>query len=190
MSFQIYEICAILRVDIGCGQPLKMTIRTNKIMDEILRHRSYDFIQKTVTLPPELEKLVNSGFRTEKDCILLKNIGYFRSGIADSDFKKTEYEDFENHIHADDYTSGVNDEFEYLKAGLEFAKRLYKKLDEAYPSQFRIIVSYDESTYEEQEIETYGSCVVRFYMIRPSCDKKFRVDDLDIYETGGVLVIE
>lgn len=172
------------------GKLFKMNIRANEIMDRILDQRGYDFVQENVTLPSELEKLVCAGLRPEKDCILFKEIEYFRAGVIDSDFKKTEYEDFENHIHIDDYTFDVTGEFEYLMLGLEFAKRIYKKLSEAHPNQFRITVSFSETTYAGQEIDTYGSCIVRFYMIRPGCDAKFRVDDLDKYETEGVLVIE
>jgi hypothetical protein len=167
-----------------------MKIGTNKIMDRTLGQRGHDFIHQAVILPSELEGLIDSGFRDEKDCILLKHIDYFGTGIADSDFKKTEYENFENHIHVGDYTSDITDEFEYLRVGLEFAKRIYKRLNGTYHNQFRMTVSFSETTYAGQEIETYASCVVRFFMIRPSCDAKFRVDDLDKYETEAVLVIE
>ena len=167
-----------------------MKIRTNKVMDRTLGQRGHDFIHQTVTLPFELEGLIDEGFRSERDCILLKHIEYFGSGILPSDFKKTEYEDFENHIHIDDYTSEVTDEFEYLRVGLEFAKRMYKRLNETYQNQFRMMVSFSETTYLGQEIDTYGSCVVRFHMIRPSCDANFRVNDLDKYETEAVMLIE
>jgi hypothetical protein len=159
-------------------------------MDRTLGQSGHNFVQENVTLPSELEKLIDTGFRIENDCILFKHIDYFGIGVVDSDFKKTEHEDFENHIHIDDYTSGIADEFEYLRLGLEFAKRIYKKLAEIHQDRFRMTVSFKETTYAGQEIDTYGGCVVRFYMIRPSCDSKFRVDDLDKYETEGVLVME
>lgn len=123
-----------------------MKIRTNKILTRTLEQRRHDFITQNVPLPKELEKLIDSGFRTEDDCILLKNVDYFGQGLLDSDYKKTEYEDFENHIHIDDYTSPTTDEFEYLKVGLEFAKRIYKKLNQKYQNQFRITVSFSETT--------------------------------------------
>ena len=167
-----------------------MKIRTNSIMTRTLEKRKHNFVKEKVTLPPELNKLIDSGFRKEQGCILFKDFEYFGSGPLDSDFKKTEYEDFLNHIHIDDYVTNVSDEFAYLKVGLEFSKKLHEGLENTFDKDFRIMVSYRETTYEGKEIDTYGSCVVRFYMIRPSCDDKFRIDDLDEFKTEGVLVIE
>lgn len=167
-----------------------MKIRTNKIIERILGQRGHDFIRETVTLPTELEQLIDSGFREEQDCILLKDFQYFGVGLLDSDFKKTEYEDFLNDIHIDNYTTDIEDEFDYLKLGLEFTKRLYNKLKATHRTDFRITVSFNETAYVGQEIETYGGCVVKFHMIRPGCDEKFRVDDLDKFENEGVMVIE
>lgn len=166
-----------------------MKIRTNKIMQRTLEQRGHDFTKHTVTLPTELEKLVDSGFKTEQDCVLLKNVDCGQ-GQLDSDYKKTEYEDFENHIHIDDYVSDQSDEFEYLKVGLEFGKRIYNKLKADLRADFRITISFSETFHVGQEIETYGGCVVRFYKVRPTCDNKFRVDNLDKFETEGVLEIE
>ena len=167
-----------------------MRIRTNSIMTRTLEKRKHDFSKGTVTLPTELNKLIDSGFRREQECILFKNFEYLGSGPLDSDFKKTEYEDFLNHIHIDDYVTDVSDEFEYLKVGLEFGKNLHERLKNTFDKDFRIVVSYCETTYEGEEIDTYGSCVVRFYMIRSTCDNKFRIEDLDKFKTEGVLVIE
>jgi hypothetical protein len=143
-----------------------------------------------VELPTELKKLIDSGFRTEQDCILFKDFEYFGPGPLDSDDKKTEYENFLNDVHIDDYVTDSSDEFEYLKVGLEFSKRVHEGLKLNFKTDFRITVSYNETTYEGQEIDTYGGCVVKFHMIRPSCDDKFRIDDLDKFETEGVLVVE
>ena len=167
-----------------------MKIRTNKIIKRTLEQRGHDFLKQNVILPTELEQLIASGFREELDCVLLKDFQYFGPGVLDSDYKKTEYEDFLNDIHIDDYTFDIADEFEYLKVGLEFSKRLYKKLVDSNRRNFRIIISFSETTYLGQEIDTYGGCVVKFHIIRPSCDDKFRVDDLDEYKLDGVMVIE
>jgi hypothetical protein len=72
---------------------------------------------------------------------------------ADTDFRKTEYEDFENHIHIDDYASDITDEFPYLTIGLEFAKQMYEELNDTYPNQFRMTVSFSETTFVGHEIE-------------------------------------
>ena len=159
-------------------------------MERTLGQRGHDFIQQDVTLPTELQKLVDSGFRTEADCILLKDFDYFGSGLLDSDYKKTEYEEFVNDIHIDNYTNDIVDEFEYLKLGLEFSKRLYEKLKQSYRTDFRIIISFSETAYVEQEIEIYGGCVIKFHMKRPSCDDKFKLNDLDKFDLEGVMVIE
>jgi hypothetical protein len=167
-----------------------MKVRTNKIIERILGQKGHDFTKQTMKLPTDLQKLVDAGFRNEQDCILLKDFQYFGPGLLDSDLKKTEYEDFLNDIHIDNYVSNPADEFDYLKVGLEFGKRIYLKLKEEQPSDFRITISYSETIYVGQEIETYGGCVVKFHMIRPSCDDKFRVDNLDNFEHEGVLVME
>ncbi len=159
-------------------------------MTRALEKRKHDFAKETVILPTELMKLVDSGFRTEQDCILFKDFEYFGPGLLDSDDTKTEYEEFLNDVHIDDYVTDSSDEFEYLKVGLEFSKRIYAGLKLNFKTDFRIIVSYSETTYEGQEINNYRGCVIKFYMIRPSCDDKFRIDDLDKFETEGVLVLE
>jgi hypothetical protein len=159
-------------------------------MTRTLEKRKHDFIKETVTLPTELKKLIDSGFRREQDCILLKDFECFGPGLLESDDKKTEYEDFLNDVHIDDYVTDTSEEFEYLKVGLEFGKRIYERLKLNFKRDFRITVSYSETNYEGQEIDGYGGCVVKFYTIRPGCDDKFRIDDLDKFEAEGVLVIE
>ena len=167
-----------------------MNIRTNKIVTRTLEQRGHDFIKQTVTLPTELKKLIDSGFRDEQDCILLKEFQYFGPGELDSDEKKTEYENFLNDIHIDDYVLDPSDEFEYLKVGLEFGKRIYEKLKENCRTDFRVTISFSETVHAGQEIDTYGGCVVKFHKVRPSCDDKFRVEDLDKFVNEGILVLE
>lgn len=167
-----------------------MNIRTNKIIKQSLEQHRHDFTTQTVTLPTELQTLVDSGFREEQDCILLKGFQYFGPDQLDSDQKKTEFEVFINDIHIDDYVSDPSDEFEYLKIGLEFAKRIYERLKNDYRTDFRVTISHSGTVHTGQEIETYGGCVVKFHKIRPSCDNKFKVDDLEQFETEGVLVLE
>ncbi len=157
----------------GFGSPARTQIQ-----------RGHDFIKQTVTLPTELKKLIDSGFRDEQDCILLKEFQYFGPGELDSDEKKTEYENFLNDIHIDDYVLDPSDEFEYLKVGLEFGKRIYEKHKENYLTDFRVTISFSETVHAGHEIETYGGCVVKFHKVRPSCDDKFRVEDLDKFVTG------
>ena len=158
-------------------------------MTRTLEQSGHDFTKQTVTLPTELKKLIDSGFRDEQDCILLKDFQYFGPGELDSDQKKTEYEIFLNDIHIDDYVSDPSDEVEYLKVGLEFGKRIYERLKEDYRRDFRITISFSETVHVGQEIEIFGGCVVKFHKVRPYCDNSFRVDDLDKFEAEGVLVL-
>lgn len=161
-------------------------------MNRILEDKQYDFINQTLSLPTELQKLVDSGFRTEQGCIFFKDFKYFGPNALDSDYKKTEYEDFLNHIHIDDHITYTEDkdEFEYLKVGLEFSKSVYRELKSAYQSNFRITVSFSETKFDKEDIDTFGGCVVRFYMIRQSCDDKFKIESLDEFKNEAVLEIE
>lgn len=167
-----------------------MNARTNSILAKILSDNRYDFLNQTLDLPKQLQELIDSGFRVEQDCILLKDFLYFGPGELKSDFDKCSYEDFLNDIHVDNYVSNTTNELEYLKIGLEAGKQLYKKLKESFTNNFRLTISYNETTYDGQEIEVYGGCVIKFYTIRKSCEDKFRVDDLNLFETEGVMVLE
>jgi hypothetical protein len=166
-----------------------MKILTNDILDKALGLRGYDFIKQTITLPAELQTIIDSGFHTEGDCILLKHFSAEPVSL-DSDHAKTEYENTLNDIHIDNYTTEVTDEFEYLKVGLEFSKRLYHKLKENHQVDFRIILSFSETTRVGEEVDFYGGCVVKFHKIRPACDHKFKLEDLNKFQLEGVIVIE
>ena len=162
-------------------------------MAKILSDNKYDFLSQNLTLPKDLQEILDSGFRVEQDCILLKDFLYFGFGELKSDFDKCSYEDFLNDIHVDNYVSyGSNskNKFEYLKIGLEASKQLYQKLKELFTYDFRLTISYNETTYDGQEIKAYGGCIIKFYTIRQSCEDKFRVDDLDLFKTEGVMVFE
>ena len=89
-------------------------------------------------------------------------------GTLESDYDKTSYEDFLNHIHIDGYIPDSADEFDYLKFGLEFSSRLHEKLSSTFPNSLRITVSFSQTTYNGNDIDTYGGCVVKFYSIRQS----------------------
>lgn len=167
-----------------------MNIRINSILSTILSDNKYDFLKQNLELPIELQHLIDSGFRTEQDCILLKDFLYFGPGELKSDFDKCSYEDFLNDIRVDNYVSNAKNEFEYLKIGLEAGKQLYLKLKESFSNNFRLTISYNETTYDGQEIEVYGGCVIKFYTIRQTCEDKFRVDDLDVFKSEGVMVLD
>ncbi len=155
-------------------------------MDQI----QFKFESAETDLPNELEKLLDSGFRIEQDCVLIKDFQYFGPGILDTDFKKCEYEVFLNNIHVDDYFKHLNSELEYLPIGLKLAKRLQQKLTSSFDADFRIIVSFCETTLFGEEIDVYGGCVVKFHKIRPSADDKFKFSNLEDFESEAVITIE
>lgn len=167
-----------------------MNARVNSIMAKLLFDHKYDFLNQDLKLPKKLQDLIDSGFRIEQDCILLNDFLYFGPGELKSDFDKCSYEDFLNDIHIDNYVSNTTNEFDYLKIGLEAGKQLYRKLKESFTNKFRLTISYNETTYDGQEIEVYGGCVIKFHTIRQFCEDKFRVDNLDLFETEAVMVLE
>ena len=158
-------------------------------MERILEQKEYDFLHTDVPLPDNLTKIIDSGFRTEQGCILYKDFEYFGPGELDSDLKKTEYELFLNDINIADYTK-IDDEVEALYFGLEIGKRLYKGLKSFSESKFRIIISFIEPDIVEGGIESYAECIVNFHVIRPSCNKKSKLQDYEQSKTDGVMIIE
>lgn len=159
-------------------------------MDKRLNDIGYDFINYTLTLPTEMQEIIDEGFRIEQDCILMTGSQYFGPGDLDNDFKKTQYEEFLNDIHITDYLKDTVDEIEYLKIGVEFGKRLYDGLQKEFQTDFRVIISYSETSYTGQEIDSYADCVIKFYKIRQDGDDKFKIVDLNEFETEAVMVIE
>lgn len=167
-----------------------MNIRTNSILTKIVSDNNYDFINQNIDLPTALKKLINSGFRKEQDCILFKDFEYFGPPELNLDFDKISYEEFLNDVHMDDYVLNPLEEFEYLKVGLEFSKQLYQKLRATFEYNFRIIISYNETTFDGKDVEVFGGCVVKFHTIRQTSDEIFQLNNLEEFITEGVMVIE
>ncbi|MBC3539449.1 hypothetical protein ACFSC6_18160 [Rufibacter sediminis] len=167
-----------------------MKIESNSHLNSYLNQIQYKLESTETDLPEELEKLIDSGFRIEQDCILIKDFQYFGPGDLDTDFKKCEYEVFLNDIHVDDYYKHLNSELEYLPIGLKLAKRLHHKLTSSFDADFRIVVSFCETTYSGEEIDVYGGCVVKFHKIRPSKDDEFKFSNLENFESEAVMTIE
>lgn len=166
------------------------SIRTNKNMDLYLEKLGYDFVDKKINLPVDLEKIVNSNFLTTNDCVTLKGFGHRINPSFDSEFDKCDWEYNETHFHPDSFVNG-NDEIEYLKLALECGKRLSHRLSKRFKNdKFRIQISFMATQWENDEIEAYGSSTVRFYKIRPEAEKGFYISDLDVYEEDSVLEIE
>ncbi len=167
-----------------------MNIRTNSILTKIVSDKDYDFISQNIDLPIALKTLINSGFRKEQGCILFKDFVYFGPPELSLDFEKTSYEEFLNDIHIDDYVLNPLEEFEYLKVGLEFSKQLYEKLKATFEYNFRVIISYNETTLQGKDIDIFGGCVVKFHTIRQTSDENFQLDNLEQFRTEGIMIIE
>ncbi|QHT67085.1 hypothetical protein GXP67_10710 [Rhodocytophaga rosea] len=163
-----------------------MNIESNSLMNSYLECTKYKFESINIELPEEFEK----GFRSEQGCILLKDFHYFGAIELDTDYKKCEYEVFLNDIHVDDYFKCIESELEYLLIGLTIAKRLHKELNTDFEGNFRIIISFNETIYSGEDIDTYGGCVVKFHKIRPSTDEKFKFSDLEDFKSEAVMIIE
>jgi hypothetical protein len=78
-----------------------------------------------------------------------------------------------------------------LQLALECGKRLAVRLEAEFPDKdFRLIISFNETRVVGNEVEIYGSSTVRFYQIRPDCESKMRIANLDNYKWDAVLEIE
>ena len=104
-----------------------------------------------------------SGFKFVKCIFQFKGEESIQLICSDDD--KTEYECFLNDVHIDEYLIDASDEFEYLQVDQNLAKG-HDGLKLNFRTDFRIAVSYSETTYEGQEIGNYGGCVVKFYTTR------------------------
>ena len=159
-------------------------------MDRYLSKIGYDFWEISISLPTDLEKIIQGEFITDNDCIILKSLVQFETNPKfDTNLEKCEFEDFENHFHPDSYTE-TNNEIEYLKLALKYGKRLAKRIDcELKAENFRVGISFNETTIENGEIEFYGSSTVRFYKVRQDCEEIMRTNNLDNFEKEAVLEI-
>lgn len=176
-----------------------MTLTTNSLFDKLLPVEEYDLSRQSIVLPDELQYLIDAGFREVDGCILLK--AFYEAdptelredispNILKDDFDKCTFEDTINDIHIDNYLLDPAGDIDYLKAGLEAGRQLYTKLAQAYPLQFRILISFTYTIYDGEEIQVYGGCVIKFYTIRPSCEDKFSPYPLDQFESDAVAIIE
>ncbi len=161
-------------------------------MNAYLSKLGYDFLKRRVDLPEELEDLIQRDFLIENDCLTLKGDN---SDSANPSFKqdleKCEWEDHQNHFHPDFAYLNTEDELDYLKTALECGKRLAHRFSQELPHhRIRLLISFSETTEENGEIEAYGSSTVRFYQIRPTCDEKMRLEDLERFKSEAILEIE
>lgn len=165
-----------------------MKITTNKLMMSILENRKIEFLSEKINLPNKLEDLLNLGFREEDGCILFKDYQYFGHTGLNSELQKCEYEIFLNEINIIDYVSGKLNEFEKLKIGVECGKRIYQQLNKNYNKDFRVLVYFGEVS-KENEINIYTDCIVKFHLIRISCEDEMKEFGIES-NSEGVLIMQ
>ena len=161
-------------------------------METYLNKLGYDFLTIRIKLPRKLEKIIESQFILHNDCIIINGLyGHTENPNLETDLEKCEWEYNETHFHVDMYYKNKKEEIEYLKLALECAKRISDKLNNEFENRkFRITVSFSETLIKDEEIEFYGSGVVRFNQIRTSCENAMRIADLNDYKLDAVLEIE
>ena len=167
------------------------SVSTNKKMDKYLLKLGYNFWEYKADLPQDLEKIVNSKFIVDNDCITLKGLGISNNPIFQTDIEKSEWEYNETHFHPDSFSKEKN-EMEYLKLALESGKQIAARLSIQFKSKkkFRIIVSYNETITKNGEIDCYGSSKVRLYQIRGESKNTIFPEDLEEYKSDALLLIE
>lgn len=168
-----------------------MQVRQNEIMFEYLKEIKYDFDIQKVVLSVDLEKIVNSEFKEENDCILLSGVNMnILKPVLDSDFEKCLFEYNETHFHPDSYSIKSAGELNYLVLALDSGKRLIQRFKNEYGKRrFKIIISFSETKRDsDNRIESYGSSTVRFHQIRSRCDTV--IGDLNSFNSEAIMEIE
>lgn len=167
-----------------------MKIRTNRLMDFYLSKIGYNFLEKSIDIPSELEKKIISEFVIDNDSITLSGLNILSNPKFDVNIKKSEWEYSETHFHPDEYIES-NDELKYLELALACGKQIALRLEREFKDKrFRVIISFSETKTENEEIEFYGSSSVRFYQIRNDCEESMHIKDLNDYLDDAVLEIE
>lgn len=105
-------------------------------MRSYFERMDYDFRDKKIALPLNLEKLINSEFLTSNDYVFLKgNYGNKENPLYSEDLDKSEWEENETHFHPDQYSPSQTEELEFLILALESSKRLAKRLRNTFPNR-------------------------------------------------------
>ncbi len=172
-----------------------MNIRSSYIMNQHLRELGYNFLNESIQLPKYLELRVNEKISIEKDLVFLGKISKKLTNYTKSDdYHKINIEMSINDTSIVEYLTNASDlkKIEFLGLGLEFIKRLAKRLKNEYPeNSFSVIMEYSSIVdgFDHTELE---ACNAYFFKIRNSYD--FFTKQIEWYDdkdyTIGMLEIK
>jgi hypothetical protein len=137
-------------------------MRASKIMRRFLR----DLQTHETVLSPKLSSVFATGFVEEKGCVLLASEAPHSAFTRAVTQDETGYECFINYLHV-----------ESLGDGLEFARRLNKRLAECFKGSFVVIVSLDGR-----------EATIRFHTLR--ADQTWSSENLEGYLEEGIAVLD
>jgi|SRR5690554_811540 len=131
------------------------------IMNHAMRELVNTIVERKI-LPPEMRKIIKSGFINKNDCIFLKKLVSKKTNVSEIDFiDKTGYECFINSLHIDDYV-----ESDFLSYAVSFIFELFKGWKQN--KNLQAIISIHESgavvkLYEERIGESWIASNIEDY---------------------------
>ena len=140
-------------------------------------------------IPRNLMSLLESGFRTEQDCILFNDYEYFGPGDLITARQKTEYEEFLNRVPMNFSMVASEDEYLSLALAIKFGHLLYNKLSQTYTNKFRVVILCDYNQSNEGVVEKMN-CEVFFYQIRFETDTLYKEEYLSHIENEAIMFLE
>jgi len=168
-----------------------MILRTNNKMDEYLSKLGYNFLESEITLPEDLENVINNDFITDNDCVTLKGLTKYgkNNPIYNTDELRFEWEVSQNHFNR--WLNEVDrDEMKSMKHLLECGKRLINRLNKQFQNKrFVVSLQFSETSYEGSEVIQFGSIQFRFFQLRPYYDPDYTFNSND-GSRFGVMEIE
>lgn len=159
-------------------------------MAKILNDVNLHFSELPINFPILLQALIDRGFREEQECILFKDFVYFGAGRLLTDLDKSSFECFLNEFNLHAYIPEAASDLEILQAGIEFCKKLHAQLNRLFKNKFRIILSMELNTDDENEIDGFGHCTIKFHTIRQGDDDKLSLNNLPLLTDAAIMVLE
>lgn len=154
-----------------------MRISMNHLMSELYSHVVSYRLDDIARLDDGLRVILEMGFVTIDDCILLaseakrQTIGKDFHVVQSSFRDRIDCESFINHIHVDDeLKQPVKTAQELLEQGIAFAKELSERVYAYFPAHYQVIVSIQNDELLD--------CTVRFVTVRDN-EPPYIAGDID-----------